>query len=239
METSSRVKDYAELLEAYEQTGSEVPKWLLEKLGRKTRVVNADRLHELALEAGVPERYAWAVADESKNGQLKAGVSYYLHGVSGDGKSTKAAEMLKGWICADMGSVLWARAASLFPEISDTYGGRGSETEVMGRYSSCGLLVIDDLGKENVGKWSLSKLFGLLDARYGKKLPTIVTSQHSPADLGQIMAYAGNVETAQAIIGRMHETYRQIHCGEVDHRLGGVQTGVQTASEDMARDDGG
>ena len=223
MEVDSRVSDYAELLELYEQTGSDVPRWLEERLGRRRRTVDADELHQLAIEAGVPERYAWAVADESRNEQLRSGIGYYLHGVSGDGKSTKAAEMLKGWICAGMGSALWARAAALFPEISDTYGGHGSETEVMGRYSSCGLLVIDDLGKENVGKWSLSKLFGLLDARYGKRLPTIVTSQHSPADLGQIMAYAGSPETAQAIIGRMHETYRRIHCGEVDHRLGGSE----------------
>lgn len=221
METGSRVSGYVELLDLYERTGSEVPAWLLEKLGRRTRVVDADMLHGLAVEAGVPERYAWALPDESRNEQLKSGTGYYLHGVSGDGKSTKAAEMLKGWLCAGMGTAVWVRAAALFPEISDTYGGNGSETEVMRRYSSCALLVIDDLGKENVGKWSLSKLFGLLDARYGRRLPTIVTSQHSPADLGQIMANAGNVETAQAIIGRMHETYRRIHCGEVDHRLEG------------------
>lgn len=220
METKSTVRGHAELLDLYEQTGSTPPAWLLEKLGMRQRVVDADALHEAALSAGVPERYAWVVPDESRNAIMATGTGYYLHGVSGDGKSTLAAALLKGWLCAACGSALWVPAVALMPEISDTYGGRGSETAVVGRYASCGLLVIDDLGKENVGRWSISKLFWLLDARYGAKRPTVVTSQHSPGALGAIMAEQ-DPETAKAIVGRMRETYRQIRCGDVDHRLEG------------------
>jgi hypothetical protein len=229
IETESTVADYGELLDLYERTGSDVPDWLLERLGRRSRVVDADALYRIAREAGVPERYAWAVPDESRVEAMAAGTGYYLHGVSGDGKSTLAASLLKGWACSGRAGALWVPAASLMPEISDTYGGRGSETAVVGRYAGCSLLVIDDLGKENVGRWSISKLFWLLDARYGAKLPTIVTSQHSPEELGAIMA-AQDAETAKAIIGRMRETYRAIRCGDVDHRLDGptgVQAGVQ------------
>lgn len=219
-ETNSTVATYAELLELYEETGTPVPKWLLDKLGRRDSITDADELHRLALEAGVPERYSWAVPDGSRNELMAKGTGYYLHGVSGDGKSTMASSMLKGWFSAGMGHALWVPAAQLMPEISDTYGGKGSETAVVGRYASSPLLVIDDLGKENVGRWSLSKLFWLLDARYGAKRPTIVTSQHSPEELGAIMA-AQNPETAKAIVGRLHETYRQIRMGDVDHRLEG------------------
>lgn len=220
IETNATVASYAELLDAYEQTGTPVPKWLLERMGRRNRIVDADELHRLALEAGVPERYSWAVPDESRNELMAQGTGYYLHGVSGDGKSTLASSMLKGWLAADMGQALWVQAVRLMPEISDTYGGKGSETAVVGRYAKAPLLVVDDLGKENVGRWSISKLFWLLDARYGSKLPTIVTSQHSPEELGAIMA-AQDAETAKAIVGRMRETYRQIRLGDVDHRLEG------------------
>lgn len=219
-ETNSTVATYAELLELYEETGTPVPKWLLEKLGRRDSITNADELRRLALEAGVPERYSWAVPDGSRNELMAKGTGYYLHGVSGDGKSTMASSMLKGWLSAGMGNALWVPAVQLMPEISDTYGGKGSETAVVGRYASSPLLVIDDLGKENVGRWSLSKLFWLLDARYGAKRPTIVTSQHSPEELGAIMDMQ-NPETAKAIVGRLHETYRQIRMGDVDHRLEG------------------
>jgi DNA replication protein DnaC len=220
MDTGCRVSSYDELLKDFEATGSEVPQWLLDKLSRRTDALDADRLHELALQAGVPERYAWAVADQSRNAQLAEGTSYYLHGISGDGKSTRAAGMLKGWLCSEDATAVWARAVALFPEISDTYGGEGTEGEVMARYASCGLLVIDDLGKENTGKWSLSKLFDLIDRRYGSHLPTIITSQHAPDELGQVMADTGSTGTAHAIIGRMRESYRAIHCGDTDHRLG-------------------
>lgn len=219
-ETNSTVATYAELLELYEETGTPVPKWLLDKLGRRDSITDADELRRLALEAGVPERYSWAVPDGSRNELMAKGTGYYLHGVSGDGKSTMASSMLKGWLSAGMGHALWVPAVQLMPEISDTYGGKGSETAVVGRYASSPLLVIDDLGKENVGRWSLSKLFWLLDARYGAKRPTIVTSQHSPEELGAIMAMQ-NTETAKAIVGRLHETYRQIRMGDVDHRLEG------------------
>jgi DNA replication protein DnaC len=219
-ETNSTVATYAELLELYEETGTPVPKWLLDKLGRRDSITDADELRRLALEAGVPERYSWAVPDGSRNELMAKGTGYYLHGVSGDGKSTMASGMLKGWLAAGMGQALWVPAVQLMPEISDTYGGKGSETAVVGRYASSPLLVIDDLGKENVGRWSLSKLFWLLDARYGAKRPTIVTSQHSPEELGAIMAMQ-NPETAKAIVGRLHETYRQIRMGDVDHRLEG------------------
>ena len=220
IETNSTVATYAELLELYEETGSPVPKRLLDKLGRRDSITDADELRRLALEAGVPERYSWAVPDGSRNELMAKGTGYYLHGVSGDGKSTMASSMLKGWLSAGMGHALWVPAVQLMPEISDTYGGKGSETAVVGRYASSPLLVIDDLGKENVGRWSLSKLFWLLDARYGAKRPTIVTSQHSPEELGAIMAMQ-NPETAKAIVGRLHETYRQIRMGDVDHRLEG------------------
>lgn len=220
MNTSPTVASYAELLGEYERTGSTPPKWLLAKLGRRTRIVDADELHRLALEAGVPERYAWALPDESRNELMAKGIGYYLHGISGDGKSTLAAGLLKGWLAAGMGQALWVPAMQLMPEISDTYGGKGSETAVVGRYANATLLVVDDLGKENVGRWSIGKLFWLLDARYASHRPTVITSQYSPGDMGAIMA-AQDAETTKAIVGRMHETYRQILCGDVDHRLEG------------------
>ena len=220
IDTNSTVPNYAALLELHEMTDSEVPKWLKDELGRRDSIIDADELRRLALEAGVPKRYSWAVPDSSRNELMAKGTGYYLHGVSGDGKSTLAAGMLKGWLAAGMGQALWVPAVQLMPEISDTYGGKGSETAVVGRYTHAALLVIDDLGKENVGRWSISKLFWLLDARYGAQLPTVVTSQHSPEELGTIMA-AQDAETAKAIVGRMRETYRQIRMGDVDHRLEG------------------
>lgn len=217
IDTTTTLDSLSDLLDLYEQTGTDAPKWLLDRL--RPTSFDADDLHRLMLEAGVPERYAWAVPDESRNEIMAAGAGYYLHGVSGDGKTTRAASMLSGWLGARAGTGLWVPAVSLMPQISDTYGGRGSELEVVGRYASCGLLVVDDLGKDVLRSWSLSKLFWLLDARYGSRLPTVVTSQYT---LGELIAIMDEVDpkTSIAIAGRMRETYRAIPCGDVNHRLG-------------------
>ncbi|MBO7674437.1 MAG: ATP-binding protein [Atopobiaceae bacterium] len=235
MIVQTSVEDYDELLGLFEQTGSEVPKWLLDKLGQRTRIESRDDLMAAARAAGVPERYVGVVPDESRNSQLAEGVSYYVHGTSGDGKTTKAAQMLEGWLAAGMGTALWVSSIGLLAEIADTYGGRGSEVEVVARYSSCGLLVIDDLGKERATAWALSKLFEIINNRYsggtepGRATPTIITTQYGSAELGRRLSHEGGVhETAQAIVGRIREAYRGIDCGPDDHRRGAAN-GLPTA----------
>lgn len=215
------VHSYAELLDLYEMTGSTVPKWLLDKLGRRERVSDRDDLMAAARDCGVPERYVGVVPDPSRNSAMASGTGYYVHGTTGDGKTTRAAELLLGWVMDGMGSARWVSSVTLLSEIADTYGGRGSEMEVIARYASCGLLVVDDLGKERATEWTLSKLFQLFDERYSQRRPTIVTTQYGAAELGRMMAKgSGDVATAQAIVSRIRETYRAIDCGPEDRRLG-------------------
>lgn len=220
-EDGSVVHSYAELLDLHEMTGTPVPRWLLEKLGRREKVPDRDKLMDAARACGVPERYVGAVPDPTRNAAMSAGTGYYVHGTTGDGKTTRAAELLLGWIMDGMGSAKWVSSVTLLSEIADTYGGRGSEMEVIARYATCGLLVVDDLGKERATEWTLSKLFQLFDERYSHCLPTIVTTQYGAAELGRMMAKgSGDVATAQAIVSRIRETYRAIDCGPEDRRLG-------------------
>lgn len=222
METESKVSSYEELLDLYEQTGSPIPRWLLDRLGRRVRVASRDELTAAARAAGVPERYVGVVPDSTRNSQLSRGIGYYVHGTTGDGKTTKAAELLEGWLAEGMGDARWVSSVTLLSEIADTYGGRGSELEVVGRYATCGLLVVDDLGKERATEWSLSKLFQIFDERYANHRPTIVTTQYGAAELARTMAKgSGDDATAQAIVSRIRETYRGIDCGPEDRRVDG------------------
>ena len=179
------------------------------------------QLARLAVACGVPERYAWVEPDESRNDRLAAGASFYAHGESGDGKTTVAARILKGWIAAGRGSARWVRSIDLISEISDTYGGGGREMAVFAKYAEGSpLLVIDDLGKENPGDWSLSKLFQLIDERYGARRPTIITTQFGTSKLEERWVSKGGApETARAILSRIKETYAGINCGTEDRRL--------------------
>lgn len=73
----------------------------------------------------------------------------------------------------------------LLERIRETYNswGREGEYEILKSIEAADLLVIDDLGTEQGTEWSLSKIYTILDSRYRKKLPTIVTSNYS---LGQL-----------------------------------------------------
>ena len=208
-----------EVFDAYVETGTEPPRWLAEKIGRAKRAAVTDdgELARLAGACGVPERYKWVAPDESRNDRLAAGVSLYVHGTSGDGKTTTACRILKGWLAAGMGTALFVPAMDLMDELRDTITG-GASAATMRKYTGCGLLVVDDLGKGKMGVWTVSKLFQLFDTRYSAKLPTIVTTQHGTSKLARLMG-SEDAETAQAIVSRMRETFKGIDCGDEDRRL--------------------
>jgi DNA replication protein DnaC len=46
-----------------------------------------------------------------------------------------------------------------------------------------GLVVLDDLGRENVTDWTGELIYSLVNARYEKMLPTVVTSNRTGKDL--------------------------------------------------------
>lgn len=225
MEVQNTVGSLKELRDLYEQTGTNPPQWLLDKLRPVGCAIDPMVLMRMALDAGVPSKYAGVVADGSRVDAMRQGTSYYVFGTSGDGKTTKAAEMLKGWLVAG-GDAVWVDAQDLLSELRDTYGTGGSEMAVIRKYTGCGLLVIDDLGQGTYGRWAVGKLLQVLNARYGvartdetEARPTVITSQHKLGELARLMG-AEAAETAQAIAGRIQETYRGIDCGPIDRRLG-------------------
>lgn len=75
-----------------------------------------------------------------------------------------------------------------------------------------GLVVLDDLGRENATDWTGELVYGVVNARYEAMLPTVVTSNRSIADLR-----AGPYWT---VISRLAEGGRLIALNGVDRRLG-------------------
>ena len=70
--------------------------------------------------------------------------------------------------------LLWMRQ-----QMFDDRGPKRPEAEVIGFFqSNPGLLVIDDLGAEKPTEWSQQVLYSVLNARYERKLPTILTTNN-------------------------------------------------------------
>jgi DNA replication protein DnaC/primosomal protein DnaI len=167
-------------------------------------------------EAGVPERFIGAEADTSYD--LTHGNGVILFGKQGSGKTTKAAGIVKGWLMGNVGKAQFVTSADLLTEIGATYSGNTTELSVIRKYGKCGLLVIDDLGKENPTDQTLTKLWQVIDTRYGAMLPTVITTQHDLGELVRELGRKGGIETAKAIASRLYETCQPVSLGNVDHR---------------------
>lgn len=74
------------------------------------------------------------------------------------------------------------------------------------------LLILDDLGREKATDWVLERLYVLIDTRYGNHLPTVVTTNYSPAELAK--------RDYGAMISRLSEDARVIKITAADQRPG-------------------
>lgn len=78
--------------------------------------------------------------------------------------------------------VLFRSAPDLFSELRDTYRGQGkSEEDLLKRYGTVPLLILDDLGAEHVkdSGWLEDRLYQIIGRRHGEELTTVFTSNLS------------------------------------------------------------
>lgn len=100
-----------------------------------------------------------------------------LEGTYGCGKTHLAAavgnaRLAKGEV------VLFITTPDLLDHLRSTFG-PSSETgydETFDRIRNAPLLILDDLGAENASEWAQEKLFQLLNHRYSRNLPTVITT---------------------------------------------------------------
>jgi DNA replication protein DnaC len=82
----------------------------------------------------------------------------------------------------------------------------GEEVETA-RLQNCELLVIDDLGKEQCTKWSVAKLYEILNDRYENNKPVIITTNYSQDELTRrLTPDGGDSKTAGSMVSRLKET---------------------------------
>lgn len=84
------------------------------------------------------------------------------------------------------GNPLIVSVRDLLDRVKATYGDQGEETEaaIIGPCQTASLLALDDWGKETLGMrrnsdglaWSQATLYGIVDARYRRGLPVLVTT---------------------------------------------------------------
>lgn len=143
-----------------------------------------------------PEVAAWA---ESFGPDARTGL--ILVGGCGLHKSADAAAALRR--CASFHSVRFAGQQDILADIRSTFDTGEREDEAMARYCSVGVLVIDDIGKGTLKAWAVEMLYRIINARYERALPMIVTSNYGGAHLRRRLAAAGDETAASAIVSRL------------------------------------
>lgn len=108
-------------------------------------------------------------------------------------------------------TVWFSTFAGILQELKGTYGNSKEFNETLQKYRIVDLLVIDDLGKENLTAWASEMLFTVIDERYRNMKAVIITTNMMPKELGQ--------HIDEAIMSRLAEMCTFVRVTGDDYRL--------------------
>ncbi len=154
--------------------------------------------------------------------RMKDGRGLYIVGSNGTGK-THLAVACAHRIMRGLHSVIFRTYGDLLDEIREESRMRGapSELELSRIFRECDLLILDDLGKELCSDWSMSFLYGIINARYEAMLPTIVTTNYDGDKLVRALTpvRTGDNQKARAIVSRLCECCVRVTLTGEDRRM--------------------
>jgi DNA replication protein DnaC len=177
----------------------------VEDLGYQLRYQNAtfDNLHEPRPEAHKIEAVR-LYADELATAKERTGKGLYLWGPNGTGKTHLAVAASRA-----VPKSLFVNTLYLFDQLKESYS-TGEPCRIFNYARRADFLVLDDLGSERPSGWVQERLYALVNTRWDEMLPTLVTSNHAPAKLEEVLGS----RTASRILG----TCLTIFIDGPDHR---------------------
>lgn len=126
--------------------------------------------------------------------------SLLLSGPTGTGKTHAALSIAK--MASEKGyNPVYHSAQQIFHQLEKEHFGReDGDSEAL--LCDCDLLVLDDLGTEMTTSFTISALYSILNTRMLKKLPTIISTNLTPADW--------QIKYGEAIASRVLGTYQPL-----------------------------
>lgn len=129
------------------------------------------------------KKYAEAFGSNTKNG-------LFFFGKAGAGKTHLVVSIARYIIEQKQVSVKFARVIDLLMDIRKTYNTdeyfrTENETELLRKYSTVPLLILDDLGAEKTTDWARQILYQIIDSRWIDDKPLIITSNLALLELAE------------------------------------------------------
>lgn len=127
-----------------------------------------------------------AIKDRRVVAALTTGPSLLLLGPTGTGKTYQGYGAVFGITsCGIRGKWQAISAADLYARLRPRHG-VDSEAEFE-KYATTGLLMLDDLGVAKTSEWVEEVNYRLINHRYERDLPTLITSNVPPRDLAAVL----------------------------------------------------
>ena len=135
----------------------------------------------------------------AKNKDMKKGIIFV--GKNGTGKTHISTAICNELIKENV-PVIFGTLTELLDKYKECYKNY-TDGELTKLYSKVDLLVIDDLGVENMNEWMLSKLFVIVNERMKNELPIIITTNYDIDQLKKRLTIPSKVcETTNSIISQ-------------------------------------
>lgn len=208
--------------ESYSDDRDDILKEEIERQRTEYKIKQAEKLW---LDSNVGKRFEKATFetyignDEVKNACMRwadnyaneEGTGLVLCGNYGTGK-THLATATARTVLEKYGARVWfSTFAGMLQELKSAYGSSDDFAKAMHKYKTVDLLVIDDLGKENMTAWGSETLFTIVDERYRNMKSLIITTNLMPNELGK--------HIDEAIMSRLAEICTFVRVKGEDYRL--------------------
>lgn len=183
------------------------------------------RMRASAMRAGIPEGYVLEGMDDKALyaellKTLDAGCGLFLTGGTGTGKTHAACAVAQRFLRCGK-TVRFADPEQIEREVKASWGRMANDDEasVISRYVTADLVVIDDLGAEQMGTVTMKALRAVISGREANGRPTVFTSNLTCEQLAQRIADGTDEVMADRLASRIKGMTRMFAFGGPDRRI--------------------
>jgi len=135
---------------------------------------------------GVEPEYHDAVAEwiPPELAMWQPSQSLYLRGPLGCGKSGTAAALVRTFVAGEM-TFEWVSIRRLISQAQASFNRKGKRPSILDNPCGPDLVILDDLGAERPTDYAMHEVGNVIEARYDRRRPVIVTSSLTLRELAE------------------------------------------------------